>query len=149
VTGRDDLRAVADLLGLPRRMVRAVERRKNGDFAVSLSLRGVRWSEVPPGLRGRRVLRLPRRRVEGYRPRGPVRPRDARARAKQNAWRFALWLGWRVDLDAPVVRRAFVGDLGGVAALREAIQRAAPEPEPEPAGVVIFIGHNGDGRRAA
>jgi hypothetical protein len=122
-----DLRAIAALLGLPPVAVRAVERRANGDYAIVIrsprpgsgaALAMPRWTWR------RRVLRFPRRRVEGYRPRGPVRPRDARARRKANQRRFAVRL---VLLDPwlPVVERALAGDLAAIDELRAAIRAAA------------------------
>jgi hypothetical protein len=138
---------------LPRFTVRAVERRANGDYAILIrrpragshaALAMPRWTW------GRRVLRIPARRVEGYRPRSPyVRPRDARARRKQNAWRMALWLAFKTDFDAPAARRALDGDLEAIAELRAAILGAAP-PEPELEVVfAVFLGSNGDGGKRA
>ena len=143
---RRALHAIADLIGVPRLAVRGVERRANGAYAILLRAAG---DPMPSWALGRRVLRIPRRRVEGYRPSSPyVRPRDQRARRKQNAHRMAIWLLFRLDADAPVVERAlWHGDLEPVEELRAAILAAAP-PEPEPA-VVIFVNFNGNGGEAA
>jgi hypothetical protein len=149
MTGRRHaLDTIADLLGLPRLAVRAVEHRANGDYALVLSHRRG-GSEMPRWTWSRRVLRIPRRRVEGYRPRTPyVRPRDARARRKQNAWHMALWLLGRLDASTPVVARAlWGGELEAINELRAAILAAA---SPEPEVVFVFLaGNNGGGERAA
>jgi hypothetical protein len=146
-----DLTTIADLLGLPHPAVAGVERRANGDYAILIRRPrpgSMAVQLMPRWTWGRRVLRIPERRVHGYRQRSPwVAPREVRARRKANAKRFAWWLWW-IDLDMPVARRALLeNDLHAVAELRAAIRAAAP-PEDEPVAVVRF-GFNGNGRRAA
>jgi hypothetical protein len=145
---RDPLNRIERLLGLPSLAVRNVERRRNGDFAVMLSHRRG-GAGMPRWTWRRRALRIPARRVEGYRPATPdVRPRDVRARRRQNARRFAWWLLGRLDFDTPVVERAlFAGDVEAIDELREAIRAACPDPE---IVLVYLTGNNrGDGERAA
>jgi hypothetical protein len=149
---RSDLHVIADLLGLPHPAVAGVERRANGDYAILIRRPrpgSMAVQLMPRWTWSRRVLRIPERRVHGYRQRSPrVTPRDLRARRKANAKRFAWWLRW-IDLDMPVARRALLeNDLDAVDELRTAILAAAPPEDDEPVAVVRF-GFNGNGRRAA
>ena len=116
-----DARLIEELLGLERFSLRGVERRANGDFAVTF--RTQRLGNGYP-----RVLRIPAKRVLGYCQRSPTaRPSDVAARRKASDRRFAYWLMSRVGHDAPVVRRAvFARDLAAVDELREAILALAP-----------------------
>jgi hypothetical protein len=142
-THRHAFATVADLLGLPRFTIKAVERRADGAYAVVLNGRRLaapaNLGRVPRWATSKRVLRIPARRVEGYRQRSPhVRARDLRARRKKNARAFAWWLHDRLGHDVPVVERALRrGDLAAVDELRAALIAATP------------LGHNGDGERAA
>ena len=115
-----DARTIEHLLGLRRWSLTAVERRRNGDFALLFRTQKV-------GDRYPRVLRLPARRVFGYQQRSPhARERDIRARHKANARRFALWTFDHVGYDCPLVQRAWDGDLAVVDELRDAILRCCP-----------------------
>ena len=109
-------RRIEELLGLERFSLRTVERRANGDYALT-------FREQALDRRYRRVLRIGRKRVLGYEQRSPhARPRDVAARRKASDRRFAMWLMSRVGLDAPVVRRALIErDLSAIDELREAI----------------------------
>jgi len=154
MTGRrDSLNRIERLLGLPPLGVRAVERRRDGSYAIELHRLGSSAAldhGVPRWATSKRVLRIPHRRVEGYRPSSPhVTPHDQRARRKANARRFAWWLLWRLGHDAPVVDRAiFRHDLAAIDELRAALIAAAP-PEPEPVLALVFVfGMNG-GEQAA
>jgi len=133
---RGDLEHIEQALGLPRHSVAAVERRANGDYAIVLdaarirrhvALRRIRYHEVR-WLAGRRVLRLPRKRVHGYRPNSPAAaPRDLRARRRANQRRFALrlmmeWSPWLPIVDAALMEH---GDLGVIDDFRAAIIRAS------------------------
>jgi len=113
-------RLVEYLLGLEGDSLRAVERRRNGDFALRFKYQRV-------GYRSVRVLRLSARRVFGYEQRSPYAlERDVRARRRANARRFAIWLMWRIDHRAPIVNIALSkGELDAVDELRDAILRLA------------------------
>jgi hypothetical protein len=119
---RREARTIEHLIGLRPCSLLAVERRANGDYALIIrgQLVGGRW---------RRVIRLPAKRVEGYRPRSAtVRPRDVRARRRANARRTALWLMNIVDV-APVVERVFFGDhWETLDELRYAVQSLGGDP---------------------
>lgn len=109
-------REIEQLLGLRRYSLVRVDRRANGDFALEFHTQkvGDRWP---------RVLRIPARRVFGYQQRSPfARDRDVRARQRANARRFALWLMWRINVNAPLIERAlWQHDLTAVDELRDAI----------------------------
>jgi hypothetical protein len=73
----------------------------------------------------RRQLRIPARRVFGYRQvSATARPRDVRARRKANAERFWMWLLWRVDPYAPILDRP--GHLDAIEELRRLILELTP-----------------------
>jgi hypothetical protein len=116
-----DARRVEQLLGLQPYSLRGVERRRNGDYA--LKFRTQRVGDAWP-----RVLRIPAKRVHGYRQRSAhVRPRDARARVRANQRRFAYWLMWKLGIDAPIVQRAiYQHDLTAIDELRRAILALSP-----------------------
>ena len=129
-----DHRVIEQLFGLPPWTVRTVERRGNGDYAIVLDA-GRIWRLVALGqitcahvrwLRGRRVIRLSRKRIHGHQPRSPdARPRDRRARRRANQRRFAISIMCE-NPRAPLVDRALHdGDLGAVDELRAAIVRAS------------------------
>ena len=109
-------RTIEHLLGLNRYSLTGVERRTNGDFALRFRTQRV-------GDRYPRVLRIPAQRVFGYQQRSPlVRDRDVRARRRANARRFALWLMWRINVDAPLIERAlWKHEWSAVDELRDAI----------------------------
>ena len=129
-------RVIEDCLGLPRWTV--TDCRASGQRRLRHHLAPAADRQHPLGrdaslASGRRVLRLPCKRVRGYQPTTPdVRPRDRRAREKWSAWRFMQWAMFRFHYDLPLVRRALDGDLSGVEQFRAAPRAAAPELEPEP-----------------
>lgn len=114
-------RTIEQLLGLQPWSLLAVERRANGDFALTFRHQEVAGRHV-------RAMRFPFRRIAGYRPRRPwARPRDLRARRRRNAKLFACWLWFRLDLGAPVCVRALEhGEPQAVEELREAILSLTP-----------------------
>ena len=113
-------RRIESLLGLKPYSLTGVERRRNGDFALMLHTQklGDHWP---------RVLRIPAKRVFGYQQQSPyVRERDVRARRKASDRRFALWLMWKVDVDAPIIERAlWRREYEAVEELRDAILELA------------------------
>ena len=118
----DDLRAIEAGLGLPRGVVRAVERRANGDFALVLkrprpgSLPDLSW---PWPILGRRVLRVSRRAVYGKTRRWRSRNRPFREWAENTlGYRSPAARFERMDRDDEVLDE-----------LRRAILRAAPQVE--------------------
>ena len=118
-------RRLEQLLGLRPYSVRAVERRSGGDITIKF-----REQLVGDGYRSRRTLRIPARRVQGYRPHSSLsRASDRRARARVNARRMAWWLEARLGFDCPVVARAvYDRDYGGIEELR-AILRSFLGPD--------------------
>ncbi len=124
--GRDPVyspsaRTIEHLLALKPYSLTGVERRRNGDFALTLHGQQVadRWT---------RVLRMPAKRVFGYQQRSPhVRDRDVRAQRKANSRRMALWVFDHVGYDCPLVERAlWERDLTAVDELRAAILALCP-----------------------
>jgi hypothetical protein len=109
-------RLVEHLVGLQPNTLRAVERRADGAFVLKFKTQRLNGSYP-------RMLRIPAKKIFGYEQRSPrVRERDLRARHRQNARKFAMWLMWKVGIDAPVVHRViFERDPAAVDELREAI----------------------------
>jgi hypothetical protein len=94
-------RRLEQLLGLRAGTFQRVDRARDGAFVI-------RFAYQPIGGRWSSRLRIPWRRVAGYRQRSPyVRPRDVRARRKANARRTWLWLMWKISLDAPISRASY------------------------------------------
>jgi hypothetical protein len=123
-------RTVEQLLGLRPGSLTGIERRANGDFALT-------FDTQPVDRHYCRVLRIPARRVFGYRqrPRHFATVRAVRAGRRENSRRFARWLIWRVGVTAPIVDRAVSnGDLSAVDELRAAILALAPSEPIEGSG---------------